>query len=240
MADATTGTTDLASTLGGLGTGIGSLLSIASPLYSLFGGGQGSVSGTAGAVSQAADPFASQRFQYQGLLNKYITNPDSFALSPTQKAAEQQSLDTLSRQMAAQGYLGSGNILTGLQDQASQFESNEYWKTINELNLLSGAQTGSPSAAALGISNLYGNQQQQLQNLTGALGSQSVAGGLAGLGSSVSSLVSGLGSLFGGSSGSSGLISDVSNITNDPTLFGASDTLNTDISNLVDTSSGLY
>lgn len=95
-------------------------------INSIFGGGNGgasaSLGGTLGQIGSdlyfanrigkageeaaaRADPFASQRPQYQGMLQQHMTDPSSFMSGPV----VQNSLDASAKKMASMGYQGSPN-----------------------------------------------------------------------------------------------------------------------------------
>lgn len=229
----TTGTTPT-STSGGfdissLLSGIGSLGALGTSLYDLFGTGGNSLSGLTQNAAQAADPFASQRPQYMQQLQGLMTNPSSFQLSPAAQAQMTLGSENLARQQAAQGYLGSGNILGALQKYGQQVASGDYYNQLNELNLLSGAQTGSPAAAGVALSSLYGNRQQALTNLGGSLGSSGLSSSLGSLGGLISQL-------FGGSS--SGSI-DASSLGNLSQYFSGAGTSGVDYGSTLGTSGSL-
>ena len=206
---------NLSNVLGSLGTGTQNVLNLSglgsalSGLYDLFGNGGLSMSGIANQAAQAADPFANQRSQYQGMLHNLMTNPSSFALSPAAQSQLDIGSQNLQRQAAAQGFLGSGNILAGLQSYGQQIANQDYYNQINELNLLSGAQTGSPATAGALLASLYGQRNNAMSNLSGGSLLSSLSGGLNSLGGLLNSGIGAIGSLFGGSSGS-GL--DLSNL----------------------------
>lgn len=129
-----------------------------------------------GSASQAADPFASQRGQYQTALNNLMANPSSITQNPGYDFNLQQGLNAVQGSQAAKGMLNSGNTLTALQQQGQGFASQEYWNQVQELNLLSGANVGSPGTAG----QIQAQQQQQNQQSASALGNQ--VGGLVGQG----------------------------------------------------------
>ena len=207
---------DLTSLIGGLG-------SLGTGLYSLLGGNTSLIN----QAQSIADPFASQRPQYQSMLQQLLTNPSSFNLSPAAKSQMTLGSENLARQGAAQGFLGSGNILAELQKYGQNVASQDYFNQINAITPLTGATTGNPAAAGAIMAALYGQQNDGLSNIGGGiqslLGNSQVQSLLSGLPSGVSSLLTnllggsgqladyagtsglgGLSDLFGGTTGSSG------------------------------------
>jgi len=63
-------------------------------------------------LRKQSDPFASERDYYKGKLRSLYDNPASLVETPGYKAGEQ----AVTRSMAANGYLGSGNMMTELFD----------------------------------------------------------------------------------------------------------------------------
>lgn len=149
----------------------------------MLGGGSG------GDPAQMADPFASQRPQYQGMLQQLMTGnftPDD----PSYKFRFNQGLEGVNRATAAQGQLMSGNRLAALTEYGQNFASQEYNNQYQRLAQLAGANIGSPSGAAY-----YANQQnQQMAGLGGLIGGK-IGGWLDNGGWS---------SLFGGGGGDAG------------------------------------
>lgn len=161
------------------------LLTGAGSLYELFGSGPYSIKGSTEAAAKAADPFASQRSQYQTMLQALMTNPNSFALSPAAQSQMDIGLQNVARQGAAAGFLNSGNMLGALQRYAQQLASQDFWKQQEALAMLSGAQTGSPAQAGMLRSQAYPRYQEATRGI-----GQSLSG--------VSSLLNALPGISGG------------------------------------------
>jgi len=128
----------------------------------LLTGGGGSSSGTSGqqAAQGAADPFASQRPQYQQQLAALMSNPNSFQMSAAAQATEKQGMDAESAAMASRGLSSSGNEKIGLEQYAQGFASNQYQQQIADLMTLSGASTGNPGMAGnIANGNVASNNQ---------------------------------------------------------------------------------
>lgn len=119
-----------------------------------------SSSGTTSAqdLQQIADPFASQRAQYQNQLSQLISNPDSIANTGAYKFALDQGQQTLERSQAAKGMNLSGNALAELTKYGQGMASQQFNNYANLLSELSGAAPGSPAEAASAIVNQEGNQ----------------------------------------------------------------------------------
>lgn len=126
----------------GVGKAVGTVVG------SAFGGDSGSGgASTPGSAVQAADPFASQRPQYQQQLQQLMTGNFS-PTDPSYKWRFDQGLEGVNRGAAASGMLNSGNRLAALSDYGQNTASTEYSNQYNRLAQLSGAQIGSPSTAA--------------------------------------------------------------------------------------------
>lgn len=112
------------------------------------GGSPGSV-GYLQSAAAAADPWAPQRGQYQTALQDLMRGGASaVAADPSVQARMKAGTDAVGRSMAAQGYLGSGNILEELQSKGQDIASQEYDNQFNRLSQLAGVNAGSPGASA--------------------------------------------------------------------------------------------
>lgn len=159
----------------------------------LLGGGS---SGAAGAAS-AADPFSSQRGQYQTMLSSLINNPSSITSQPGYQFGLQQSNNAVEGSAAANGMVNSGNVLQAISTNSQGYTAQQLNNQELLLAQLSGANVGSPGTAG----QILQGQNTLNQQAAGVLGSQ--------VGSAVSS---GFNSAFGGSysSGSDPFASDTS------------------------------
>lgn len=133
------------------------------------------------AAAAAADPFASQRERYQGILNTNIEN--WLSRDPTQWMQNnpfvQYTLDKITgatnRQFSAMRGLKSGGVLTALQDrllpQIAGFQ-NQWFQQGQQnsqlLALLAGATTGQPGVAGQAI---YGGNMSGVNASNNAWGS---------------------------------------------------------------------
>lgn len=113
------------------------------------------------AAVSAADPFAAQRGQYQNSLKDLMSGNFSSS-DPSYQARFQGGQQALERSQAAKGFLGSGNMLTALQDYGQGQASQEYNNQYQRLMPLTGATTGSPAAAGALQGQLYDWRNQAL------------------------------------------------------------------------------
>lgn len=155
--------------MGATGGGLASLLSspvgtIANAAKSILGDGKGgSLLNAAGGLAasiygldladdqkklamealQRSDPFAANRGMYADRLNALMANPSSITSVPGYDAG----LQAVERRMAAQGFNGSGNMMTALNKYGGDFYNQE----VARLMQLSGANAtpGAGSAAAI-------------------------------------------------------------------------------------------
>src|ERR1700679_2974331 len=123
----------------------------------VLGGG-----GASGAAS-AADPFASQRGQYQSMLSNLINNPSSITSNPGYEFGLQQSQNAVEGSAAANGMVNSGNVLQALSTNAQGYASQQLTNQELLLAQLSGANVGSPGEAG----SILQNQNQANQQSAG-------------------------------------------------------------------------
>lgn len=120
----------------------------------------GNVTG-GGNIQQIADPFASQRAQYQTQLSSLMANPSSFTSSPLAQAMNQNGIEAINRTAAAKHQLKSGNRLADLMKYGQGNAASQYFNQAQLLGGLSGAAPGSPAAAAsntVSLANLASGQ----------------------------------------------------------------------------------
>ena len=116
----------------------------------------------AAAGASAADPFASQRPQYQAQLSALMADPNTVMPNTP---GYQAGLQATERADAAQGFAGGGRAATDIAAYSSDF----YNKQVGILSGLAGATSGSPGTAGSIIQGGATNQQNALQTLlTGA------------------------------------------------------------------------
>jgi len=113
-------------------------------------------------AANAADPFASQRGQYQQQLSQLINNPSSITSTPGYQFGLQQSQNAVEGSAAANGMVNSGNVLNALSTNAQGYASTQLNNQELLLAQLSGANVGSPGTAG---QILQGQNQTNQQNL---------------------------------------------------------------------------
>lgn len=203
------------------GSLFGSFLGNIGPLYGLgrtiSGNGlpsMGEIINYGREAGALADPFATQRAQYQQQLQQLMADPSSIQGTPGYQFRLGQGVNALDRSAAAKGMLHSGNQLYDLENYAQGLASTEYDNQLNRLMTLSGATTGSPAAAGQALmqgvgsgynmqDDRYGDMMEALAHLQGGQNGNILGalGGLLGQGAS------GLTGLLGqGMSGISGLL----------------------------------
>ena len=117
---------------------------VLSSIGNFLSGGAAS-NGQAGAA--AADPFASQRPQYQSMLSDLMQNPSDVTKTPGYQFNFDQGLQGLQRQEAATGNLNSGTADIGAVQYGQNYAMNTFNQYENMLATLSGANTGNPGQA---------------------------------------------------------------------------------------------
>jgi len=136
-----------------------------------YGGSSGGASGAnanIGNLQNIADPFSSQRGQYQQQLSKLMSDPSTFYQSPVYKAMYDQGLEAVNRTAAAKKMLGSGNRLADLVKYGQGAAAGQFFNQANLLAGLSGSAPGSPAGAASSMvagqnaANQYDIQNRQL------------------------------------------------------------------------------
>lgn len=113
-------------------------------------------------AANAADPFASQRGQYQTMLSDLISNPSSITSTPGYQFGLQQSQNAVEGSAAANGMVNSGNVLSALSTNAQGYAATQLNNQELLLSQLSGANVGSPGTAG---QILQGQNQTNQANL---------------------------------------------------------------------------
>jgi hypothetical protein len=144
----------------GTGTGAASSGGVGQQLLGAgIGAGINALTGQSGskttaAAAAAADPFASQRAQYQTQLSNMMTPGSNFqATDPSYNWRFQQGENAVNAGAAASGLLNSGNRLTALQTQGQNMASTEFQNQYARLAQLSGANSGSTATAGQIVAN---------------------------------------------------------------------------------------
>lgn len=165
-----------------------------------FLSGGGTTNAKAGAA--AADPFASQRGQYQSQLSGLMANPSNVTQTPGYQFNYDQGLQALQRQEAASGNLNSGTADIAAVQYGQNYAMNTFNQYEQMLAQLSGANTGSPGTAGQLLTGGMNASGQAGMGLFSQLLSQNSGG----IGSWLGGLFSGSGS--GGSGGTAGGLGD--------------------------------
>lgn len=100
--------------------------------------------------TEAADPQKQYRPEYAKQLNDLMKDPSSIANTAEYKARQQ----AVARQLAAQGYTGSGNALIEAADAAGQ----SYQQAFNNLNALAGGTPGGGYDTAANVAQAGADQ----------------------------------------------------------------------------------
>lgn len=114
-------------------------------------------------ASKYGDPFgADQRKYYQDRLQRSYEHPEEFLNDPGHQAKLKSGLDAVSRQDAAKGYMGSGNMLADLAAYTNNLDNQWLSDERKNMQSLTGAQF---NPAAAGEMLMKGNDQKiQSQN----------------------------------------------------------------------------
>lgn len=148
--------------------GVGSAVAGAAATSAFSGGGNSGGGGAQGAAA-AADPFASQRGQYQSQLAALMSNPSSVTTTPGYQFNLQQGLLGVEGSAAANGMLNSGNVLTSLQQYGSNYASTQLNNQELLLAQLAGANVGSPGTAGQILQGQNNTNQQSASALGSAV-----------------------------------------------------------------------
>jgi hypothetical protein len=164
MADST-GTIDVNALIQqALGAGQPTVGGTAAGIWDMIRGLNGTDLNNARTAANAADPFASQRGQYQTQLQGLLTNPNSFQMDPGTQFAENQALQAVSRHGNAMfGTTRSGNTAQALEQTAAGYGAQAYNQRITQLMQMSGANNMfGPSEAGRIMAGGYANQNASL------------------------------------------------------------------------------
>lgn len=135
-----------------------------------------SSSGGSTAAAAAADPFASQRGQYQTMLSNLINDPSSVTQTPGYQFNYQQGLNSLTGSEAAGGYLNSGNRMTAAEQYGQNYATSQYNSQASLLSQLAGGNIGSPSTAGTILQGQNTANQTAAATLGNQVGSAVTAG----------------------------------------------------------------
>lgn len=135
-----------------------------------------SPSSSASSAANAADPFASQRGQYQTMLSDLISNPSSITSTPGYQFGLQQSQNAVEGSAAANGMVNSGNVLSALSTNAQGYAATQLNNQELLLAQLSGANVGSPGTAGQILQGQNTTNQQAAGTVGNAVGSAVTSG----------------------------------------------------------------
>lgn len=150
------------------GFGVNNLLSLASGVYGLTQSEKQKK--LAQAAAARADPFGPYRAQYAQEMSALSADPSKIFTMPGYKAGEQ----AVERRMAANGYLGSGNMAAALQKYGGDFFQQEMARLAGP----AGANLNPGTAAQLemqGTSNAIELASRSLASIGYGLGTKSPA-----------------------------------------------------------------
>jgi hypothetical protein len=151
-----------------LGVGAGALTTAA--IGGMLGGGSSAQAGAA-----AADPFASQRPQYQQQLQQMMQPGGFTPQDPSYQFRFDQGMNAVNAGSAASGMLNSGNRMLALENYGQGQASTEYANQFSRLSQLAGGNIGSPAAAGQIIQSQSALNQQGASAIGNAVG-QAVKG----------------------------------------------------------------
>lgn len=110
---------------------------------------------------EAADPFKQYRPQYATKLNELMSDPSQIQNTPEYKAR----IQSVQRQLAAQGYTGSGNALV----EAAEASGAVYQQAFSNLAMLSGAATTPGGGYGNAVSAMQNGSAQNLSATSGVV-----------------------------------------------------------------------
>jgi hypothetical protein len=206
----------IASIISALGGGRG-LLSDASGLAGLLAAH--GLSGLANQITRESNPFGAYRDQYAKQLQTLMADPSSVASDPGFTSSRDQALKQTEKNMAAQGYKGSGNMGAALYDRANNFQLDYVNNKENQLAQLAGAGiTPNYSGAVSATEGAAGLESSGLAALGAGLGYASpavnVLGGGASAGTPASATRGGFNSAGGEAATAISLANSAINLTN--------------------------
>ena len=140
----------------------------------------GGASSNAQAAATAADPFSSQRGQYQGMLSNLMKNPSAVTQTPGYQFNFDMGEQALQRQEAASGNLNSGTADINAVQSGQNYATSTFNQYEQMLAQLSGATSGNTGAAASALQSGLNSSSSAGSGLFGSL--LNSAGSLFGLG----------------------------------------------------------
>ena len=174
-------------------------------LYDLISGASGTDVSRAEKSAGLADPFASQRPQYQQQLQQLMTDPNSFKTDPGYQFALGQGQEALLRKAnAGLGTQRAGSIPIEMAKYTEGYANQAYTDRIQQLMGMAGVGAGSPGTAGIISQGGFDRQDTSLASGAGGLSSLLSLLGMGGGSMSASSPILGmLKGLIGGGGGGS-------------------------------------
>ena len=153
----------------GLNPGTDPVASGIGGIYDLITGIRGTDINRSREAAGLADPFASQRGQYQKQLQGLLTDPNSFKTDPGYQFALSQGQQSIESANAANnGSRRGGSLAPELAKFTEGYANQSYDTRIQQLMQLAGANSGSPGTAGTLLQGGFDRNQQALAG--GALG----------------------------------------------------------------------
>lgn len=126
-------------------------------------------------LTATADPWASQRGQYQTQLSSLMKDPSSFLQSDLWKASTAAGLEGVNRSAAAKGMLKSGNRLQALMDYGQKSAPENFFRMSDLLSGLAGAKNQNPGGGLSAMASLRNADTGAYQAETSRLAQQAGA-----------------------------------------------------------------
>ena len=120
-------------------------------------------------AQEQADPFASQRPQYQQMLSQMTTDPNFVKNSPVFQNIMNPAIKETQAAMSARGYNNSGNMLEEINKRGVEEASKFYLPMMNQIGGFAGAGFGPGQSGTIGAQGAFG-QTNQLKDIFGDLG----------------------------------------------------------------------
>lgn len=126
-------------------------------------------------LTSIADPWSSQRGQYQTQLSSLMKDPSSFLQSDLYKASNAAGLEAVNRSAAASGMLKSGNRLQALMDYGQKNAPAQFFQMADLLSGLGGAKNQNPGGGINALASLQNADTNRYSAETGRLSQQAGA-----------------------------------------------------------------
>ena len=148
---------------------VGTAVSVGSAVYGAY---QSNKQANA-AIKAGKDPLRKERKEIAGMTMELLRDPGSFYNSPLYQAAFGQGTQATLRGFASQGYIGSGNMATGLQQFGQSMGYDMFMEYEKMLAQMAGFSDFQPRNQGLeGYANARGGMQDALGQLGSIIGSK--------------------------------------------------------------------